>query len=115
MSEIGREESGGRVRVARTNYLHEKEGEKRIGEGQKGVVYQQRVFLAWSLLSGRLRRTADRLEGWPGQTPVHQLPRQSPSRDKESPPCARWTFFHCGTRFVDSVENGLLFATTTIF
>lgn len=39
MSEIGREESGGRVRVARTNYLHEKEGEKRIGEGQKGVVY----------------------------------------------------------------------------
>lgn len=74
MSEIGREENGGRVRVARTNYLHEKEGEKRIGEGQKGVVYQQRVFLAWSLLSGRLRRTADRLEGWPGQTPVHQLP-----------------------------------------
>lgn len=43
------------------------------------------MFRAWSLLSGRLRRTADRLEGWPGQTPVHQLPRQNPSRESFVP------------------------------
>lgn len=74
---------------------------------------QQRVFRAWSLLSGRLRRTADRLEGWPGQTPVHQLPRQSPSRDKESPSFVAKTFFHRGTCF-DSAENGLLFDLSRI-